>query len=288
MRRRGSNQTKREALRIPGEPPDQGKVNHPPMLLHSNFLSRAGKSAACLALLIAAFIIVGSIVWPSPSAVHNRIASRAQPAVNEIPSSSIARFQLLAQNMKRHSDVVIYEEAQFVDALKLHQEEDYLIAVWHQTVGRYLAATYAFEVAQAAQVTQYLAATHQLAVTAAAAAAAQPQDQPDAITTPTSAVTSAPATGNPTGDTVTPFQRAEWDKVSICEESGDWAVDGATYSGGLGFTHANWTQFNTFGFPSDAAYATPDEQIRVAVAFATAYLGGPNAAPDQDGCTGGY
>jgi hypothetical protein len=26
----------------------------------------------------------------------------------------------------------------------------------------------------------------------------------------------------------------------------------------------------------------------VAVAFATYYLGGPNAAPDQNGCDGGY
>ena len=46
--------------------------------------------------------------------------------------------------------------------------------------------------------------------------------------------------------------------------------------------------FNTFGYPSNAGYATPDEQIRVAVAFATAYWGNPNAAPDQDGCGGGY
>ena len=39
---------------------------------------------------------------------------------------------------------------------------------------------------------------------------------------------------------------------------------------------------------ADAADATPDEQIRVAVAFATYYMGGPNAAPDQNGCDGGY
>ena len=39
--------------------------------------------------------------------------------------------------------------------------------------------------------------------------------------------------------------------------------------GGLGMSHANWNQFNTFGFPSDAAYASPLQQIRVAVAFAS-------------------
>jgi hypothetical protein len=65
-------------------------------------------------------------------------------------------------------------------------------------------------------------------------------------------------------------------------------VDGPVYSGGLGFSHANWARFNTFGYPADAADATPDEQIRVAVAFATYYMGGPNAAPDQNGCDGGY
>ena len=89
-------------------------------------------------------------------------------------------------------------------------------------------------------------------------------------------------------DGVTPAQIAAWDKVNICEESGVWNVDGAVYSGGLGFSHANWARFNTFGYPADAADATPDEQIRVAVAFATALMGGPNAAPDQNGCDGGY
>jgi hypothetical protein len=90
------------------------------------------------------------------------------------------------------------------------------------------------------------------------------------------------------GDGVTPAQIAAWDKVNVCEESGRWNVDGPVYSGGLGFSHQNWTRFNTFGYPPDAADATPDEQIRVAVAFATVYLGGPNGAPDQNGCSGGY
>ena len=85
-----------------------------------------------------------------------------------------------------------------------------------------------------------------------------------------------------------PFQRAAWDRVNMCEEGGDWNVDGLVYSGGLGFSHTNWDEFNTFGYPADAAYATPDQQIRVAVAFATRYWGNPNAAPDQNGCSGGY
>jgi hypothetical protein len=89
-------------------------------------------------------------------------------------------------------------------------------------------------------------------------------------------------------DGLTAYQIAAWTRVNVCEEGGQWNVDGSVYSGGLGMSRANWDQFNTFGYPADAAAAAPDEQIRVAVAFATSYWGNPNAAPDQDGCTGGY
>ena len=90
------------------------------------------------------------------------------------------------------------------------------------------------------------------------------------------------------GDGVTTFQVAAWERVNMCEEGGRWNVNGPLYSGGLGFSHANWNQFNTFGYPADAADATPEQQIRVAVAFAIRYWGNPNAAPDQSGCAGGY
>ena len=89
-------------------------------------------------------------------------------------------------------------------------------------------------------------------------------------------------------DGVTNYQRAAWERVNFCEEGGRWNVEGPIFSGGLGFSRANWSRFNAFGYPSDAALATPEEQIRVAVAFATAYWGNPNAAPDQNGCSGGY
>ena len=103
-----------------------------------------------------------------------------------------------------------------------------------------------------------------------------------------STIRSAPVTGGATDDGVTAYQRAAWDRVNMCEEGGAWNVEGTVYSGGLGFSRANWDEFNTFGYPPDAAAATPDQQIRVAVAFATRYWGNPNAAPDQNGCTGGY
>ena len=89
-------------------------------------------------------------------------------------------------------------------------------------------------------------------------------------------------------DGVTDFQRQAWFRVNMCEEGGLWNVEGSVYSGGLGFSHANWATFNTFGYPADAAKASAEQQIRVAVAFAVRYWGNPNAAPDQHGCTGGY
>ena len=103
-----------------------------------------------------------------------------------------------------------------------------------------------------------------------------------------STIRSAPVAAGVTDDGITAFQRAAWDRVNMCEEGGNWNVDGLVYSGGLGFSHTNWDEFNTFGYPTDAADATPDQQIRVAVAFATRYWGNPNAAPDQNGCSGGY
>ena len=87
---------------------------------------------------------------------------------------------------------------------------------------------------------------------------------------------------------LTPSQIAAWERVSVCEESGNWHVNGSAFSGGLGMSHANWNQFNTFGFPANAANASKLQQIRVAVAFATHYFGSPDAAPDQHGCAGGY
>ena len=96
----------------------------------------------------------------------------------------------------------------------------------------------------------------------------------------------APALAVVSDTGITDLQRQLWYHVNSCEEGGVWNVDGPQFSGGLGFTHANWNRFNTFGFPSDAADATPDQQIRVAVAFAEAYWGSPDAAPDTNGCSG--
>src|SRR5664280_2643361 len=104
-----------------------------------------------------------------------------------------------------------------------------------------------------------------------------------------STLSSSSGSGTTTSaDGVTDYQRAAWDRVNICEQGGRWDVRGSLFSGGLGFSDANWSQFNSFGYPASAANATPEQQIRVAVAFAARYWGNPDAAPDQHGCGGGY
>ncbi len=80
-------------------------------------------------------------------------------------------------------------------------------------------------------------------------------------------------------DTVTPYERAEWERVAMCEEGGDWSADGGEFSGGLGISRANWDAFGGLQYAPEGAEATPDEQIMVAERI----QGYP---PDQDGCEG--
>jgi hypothetical protein len=84
----------------------------------------------------------------------------------------------------------------------------------------------------------------------------------------------------PTGpvDTVTSTQRAEWDRVAMCEEGGNWEADGSRFSGGLGITRSNWDSYGGLQYAPEAAEASPDEQIMVAERI-QAY------PPDQGGCS---
>jgi hypothetical protein len=91
----------------------------------------------------------------------------------------------------------------------------------------------------------------------------------------------APAPAAPTGpvDTVTPEQRAEWSRVAMCEEGGDWSSDGSRFSGGLGITRTNWVAYGGEQYAAEGAMATEDEQIMVAERIQF-------DPPDQDGCSG--
>ena len=79
-------------------------------------------------------------------------------------------------------------------------------------------------------------------------------------------------------DTVTPDQRAAWDRVAMCEEGGNWQADGSRFSGGLGITRTNWSIYGGLQYASSAAQATPDQQIMVAERI-------QSYPPDQQGCS---
>jgi hypothetical protein len=91
----------------------------------------------------------------------------------------------------------------------------------------------------------------------------------------------APAPPAPTGpvDTVTPEQRAAWERVAMCEEGGDWSSDGSRFSGGLGITRTNWAAYGGEEFAPEGAEATEDQQIMVAERI-------QSDPPDQGGCHG--
>jgi len=80
-------------------------------------------------------------------------------------------------------------------------------------------------------------------------------------------------------DTVTPAQRAAWERVAMCEEGGNWQSDGSRFSGGLGITRSNWAAYGGLQYAPSGAQATPDQQIMVAERI-------QGSAPDQYGCRG--
>jgi hypothetical protein len=69
--------------------------------------------------------------------------------------------------------------------------------------------------------------------------------------------------------------------VNVCEESGNWHVQGSVYSGGLGISMTNWDVFGGLRDFGPEWAATPSEQIIVAERIQT-------SPPDQDGCTGSW
>ncbi len=112
----------------------------------------------------------------------------------------------------------------------------------------------------------------------AALHAAVLQHNADAATATTAATTAAAVPAGPV-DTVTPGQRAAWERVAMCEEGGNWAADGGRFSGGLGISRANWIAYGGGEFAPEGAMATEDQQIMVAERI-------QSTAPDQYGCHG--
>ncbi|MFE3110679.1 transglycosylase family protein [Kitasatospora indigofera] len=58
---------------------------------------------------------------------------------------------------------------------------------------------------------------------------------------------------------------ATWDKVAMCESSGNWAINtGNGFYGGLQFTQSTWTEFGGAQYAARADLATKDQQITIA------------------------
>lgn len=93
-------------------------------------------------------------------------------------------------------------------------------------------------------------------------------------------------------DHETPQIVAEWSKVNICEEGGNWHTEGAEYPGGLGINYNNWIIFGGTNFSPTGAGATPRQQIAVAENIMHRSYGIPenqtSPVPDQNGCDGSW
>lgn len=105
-----------------------------------------------------------------------------------------------------------------------------------------------------------------------------PPPTPPAAPAPVSSPPAPPAPSGPV-DTVTPLERAEWERVAMCEEGGDWSAGGGRFSGGLGITRSNWAAYGGLEFAPEGAMATEDQQILVAERIQF-------DPPDQSGCRG--
>ena len=98
------------------------------------------------------------------------------------------------------------------------------------------------------------------------------------VVAPAASPTSPTAASGP-ADTVTPSERAGWERVALCEEGGNWASSGPRFSGGLGISRANWRAFGGDQYAPEGALATEDQQIMVAERI-------ESTPPDQAGCRG--
>jgi LysM repeat protein len=88
----------------------------------------------------------------------------------------------------------------------------------------------------------------------------------DAVTTPAAAAPSAEKTSAPVVRTAPRVAAAPvadgsvWDKLALCEASGNWAINtGNGFYGGLQFTLSSWQAVGGSGLPSDASR---EEQIQ--------------------------
>ena len=85
----------------------------------------------------------------------------------------------------------------------------------------------------------------------------------------------------PAGDTEEDMKK--WQKVAICEQGGNWRVQGPVFSGGLGFRNYVWEAFGGLEYAPNAGLATPQQQVAIAKK-----INSNGYVPDQNGCGGGW
>jgi Transglycosylase-like domain len=74
--------------------------------------------------------------------------------------------------------------------------------------------------------------------------------------------------------------RAEWERVAICEVSGNWSMVGPVYSG-IGFQNGTWDEYGGTRYAPVAGRAGEDAQIVVGMRVTGGWV------PDQYGCDPG-
>ena len=75
------------------------------------------------------------------------------------------------------------------------------------------------------------------------------------------------------------------ERVSLCEEGGDWDFAGTAFDGGIGWTPSNWLQFRKRTWPRWMHDAPPRMQANALFRFVRFY---GIAMPDQAGACAGY
>ena len=61
-----------------------------------------------------------------------------------------------------------------------------------------------------------------------------------------------------------PKTGVNWDGIARCETGGNWHMQGASFSGGVGFYNGTWNGFGGHQFAPNAGMATREQQIVVA------------------------
>ena len=84
---------------------------------------------------------------------------------------------------------------------------------------------------------------------------------------------------------VTSAMMAQAQRVSVCEEGGNWHFVGSVFDGGIGWTLANWQQFRRPEWPTHMHDASKWMQANALFRFIRHYGIG---MPDQDGVCRGY